>query len=626
MNTSSQPEGTGLPESAKDNPSFSLAESGKAHFLFLGFCLLLLSATTWRKTASITIDFGTQLYVPWRILEGQNLYQDIAWKHGPFSQYFNALLFRIFGVSLTTLLVVNTLITAALTGLIYRIVHFLSDRLTALTAASVFLFLFAFSDFTSMGNWNYITPYTHESTHATFLAVGLVASLLEHQRRNDRRWLVPAGFALGVIALTKLEFQIAAVVVVTVWFLPGIITRKDGRSRRILDAAMVAAIAFGVIGMMFAILAFRLTPGLAFQYLRESWTSTFRAKPLQDYFYRNLMGLDNPGPNLRFYGRWLLILLGTTVTLLGLEVFGKRITRERTLIKLVLVLIPVVLGWFFKFPFDGICSCLSLLCLGAMIVGFRRSYKQADDPEQHVKGLLLCAWGALGFFFLLKIFFLIRIYLYGFIHSFPAMMLAVFIPIGLLPIYLRQKGYGGDFARTFFLAVAVIACISSFNHSNNFFQLRNYQVGPGSDSLVTFPPEVDSQGEYMNAAANILAERLKPGDTVAVIPEGILLNYWLRTPTSSPFLLFCPFDLTTYGGEAATVERMKQTPPTFIVLVHRPTPELGAPFFGTTPAYGQVFMKWIDEDYRRTDLIGPEPFKSEKFGIAIYEPRSKSRK
>src|SRR5262245_19376343 len=55
---------------------------------------------SWRTWPDLLIDFGNELYVPWRITEGEHLYRDIAFTMGPLSQYFHALLFRLFGVSL----------------------------------------------------------------------------------------------------------------------------------------------------------------------------------------------------------------------------------------------------------------------------------------------------------------------------------------------------------------------------------------------------------------------------------------------------------------------------------------------------------------------------------------------
>jgi hypothetical protein len=57
--------------------------------------LVFLASHTWRKWPDLLVDFGRELYVPWRLAEGQVLYRDIAFLSGPLSQYVNSLWFRL---------------------------------------------------------------------------------------------------------------------------------------------------------------------------------------------------------------------------------------------------------------------------------------------------------------------------------------------------------------------------------------------------------------------------------------------------------------------------------------------------------------------------------------------------
>src|SRR5580698_6278973 len=98
----------------------------------VGVVFLVLAALTWRKWPDPLIDFGTQLYIPWRLNEGAVLYRDLFYLGGgPVSQYFNALLFKIFGVSFSTLIAANLIFSAALLGFIYHRFLKASDVLTA---------------------------------------------------------------------------------------------------------------------------------------------------------------------------------------------------------------------------------------------------------------------------------------------------------------------------------------------------------------------------------------------------------------------------------------------------------------------------------------------------------------
>ena len=71
-----------------------------------GLAFFALTWWSWRKWPDPLIDFGRELYVPWQITEGRVLYRDIESLFRPLFPYVNALWFRLFGVSLTTLVII----------------------------------------------------------------------------------------------------------------------------------------------------------------------------------------------------------------------------------------------------------------------------------------------------------------------------------------------------------------------------------------------------------------------------------------------------------------------------------------------------------------------------------------
>src|SRR5208282_4920995 len=128
------------------------APSARRDFLFasavLGCVLAVLLSLTWRKWPDMLIDFGLQLYIPWKLSTGAVLYRDVAYMTGgPFSQYFDALLFRWCGVSFLTLAVANLVLLALLLGLVYRCFYQAADQLTALSACLAILLVFAFGHY-----------------------------------------------------------------------------------------------------------------------------------------------------------------------------------------------------------------------------------------------------------------------------------------------------------------------------------------------------------------------------------------------------------------------------------------------------------------------------------------------
>ena len=115
------------------------------------------------------------------------LYRDLHYlAGGPFSQYFNALLFKIFGVSFRTLIFANLAITAGLLVLIYRRFLAAADRWTATTICLGIVLVFAFNEYQVVGNYNYIAPYSHELFHGLVLSILAIALPVRLGRQTDK--------------------------------------------------------------------------------------------------------------------------------------------------------------------------------------------------------------------------------------------------------------------------------------------------------------------------------------------------------------------------------------------------------------------------------------------------------
>ena len=172
----------------------------------LGGTLLFLG---WRRWTHVIIDFGRELYVPWRLGEGEVLYRDLAYFNGPLSPYLNSVVFRSLRRQLHVLFLFNIVLLLCITWLLYRLLRRLADPLTATVGCALFLTIFALADLNGFGNYNFVTPYSHEMTHATLLSLMLLLLLGAYLRRPSRWRLIILGLLLGMVFLTKAEFFLA---------------------------------------------------------------------------------------------------------------------------------------------------------------------------------------------------------------------------------------------------------------------------------------------------------------------------------------------------------------------------------------------------------------------------------
>src|SRR5262249_24433259 len=143
--------------------------------------------------------------------------------------------------SLRSIVIVNLTLLAGLTGMVLRIFARVADRLTATIACVVILTIFSFIQLLAIGNYNFVTPYSHEITHGVVLSFAGMACVLkwiegphprpppEYQGRGWA-WLVGAGFMLGLIFLTKAEVFLAAASALVI----GLLLAARGRGWRAL--------------------------------------------------------------------------------------------------------------------------------------------------------------------------------------------------------------------------------------------------------------------------------------------------------------------------------------------------------------------------------------------------------
>ena len=68
--------------------------------------------------------------------------------------------------------------------MIYLLIRQVGDRLSATAGTLVFLAVFAFGQYGLQGNFNFVTPYSHEMTHGTALSLAALMLLTIHVRRG----------------------------------------------------------------------------------------------------------------------------------------------------------------------------------------------------------------------------------------------------------------------------------------------------------------------------------------------------------------------------------------------------------------------------------------------------------
>src|SRR5439155_76720 len=124
---------------------------------------------------------------------------------------------------------------------------------------------------------------------------------------------------------------------------------------------------------------------------------------------------------------------------------------------------------------------------------------------------------------LAKIFFNVHAYHYGFALAMPATLLVVVALVGWAPAAITARGGCGALFRAVALACLLVAALTHLAVSGRRFAAKIHRVGGGADALLA-----DARGPVVEAALGALARQAAAGQSLAVLPEGVMLNYLSR--------------------------------------------------------------------------------------------------
>jgi len=621
----------------------------------MGIAFILLSWLGWRKWPDPLIDFGQQLYVPWRLSRGAVLYHDVSYVYGCLSVCYHAALFKIFGVSLNVLLASNFLILIFLLLLIYRLFLKSADVWTAATIGLA-LTVLAFSQFLDVGNYNYICPYSHEEFHGIVLAVVMMAGLARWLETGRKLPLALAGGCLGLIFLTKPEVFVGAVAPFAVAV---IFQWRRISIPRLVKSLLLAAVC-GLVPLAGFYCGFRseMDSEDAAHAVCGAWLPLLHSTGLQLPIYQRNMGLDAPW----FHIGKALLEFGALAVVVGLCAWW----LMRPTLKPVerVIFFALAGGASINYGWQSAGHCLPLLVVVAAILWWREKSQKPEARSQKSEFGIL--WLAFSFAMLAKLGFDPRISHYGVFLAMPAFLSAIYLLLYLLPRFLQsskskvqrptcpvpegQSDIGHwtlDFGLKSFRASILIFLLAGLARltiqSALFYKDKDFSLGSGGDRIVTYNPKLDNPksaptGVAMAAAAVWIETNTAPTNTLAVLPEGVMLNYLTRRDNPTPYVVFA-FEVWAFG-ETNMLAAYEKNPPDYIVLIQRDSSEYGVPYFGQQKGYGLDVMQWVGRNYSPcgavdfahptvvrivapqggpVEPVGGEPLQGAAFGIKILK-------
>jgi hypothetical protein len=204
----------------------------------LSVLLVALLALTWRRWGILDTDTGLELTIADAVSHGAVPYRDVRYFYGPAGLYSLALMFKVFGASLSTAIAFGLAETVAILATFYALARNWVRPASAGLATAALIAV-------GLSGWaNFVLPNTNSAS------IGLLFLLLVLLALTRRRPLL-AGVALGLLALTRVEFAAAGAAVAVAYALG--IHRAEGRraalralGQMVLPAVLIAGPILGL--------------------------------------------------------------------------------------------------------------------------------------------------------------------------------------------------------------------------------------------------------------------------------------------------------------------------------------------------------------------------------------------
>jgi hypothetical protein len=226
-------------------------------------------------------------------------------------------------------------------------------------------------------------------------------------------------------------------------------------------------------------------------------------------------------------------------------------------------------------------------------------------------------WAAAAWTLLGRMLLNVHLHHYGFYLAMPAAVLVVVLGVGTVPRLLAERRAGaGRVVRAVALATIGLLLVQSLALSTVSYRHMTVPVGSGRDAMLAPDADVSPTGVLAAGLEERIVARVPTSATLAVVPQGTLLNFLTRRPNPTPYHDLMPPIFTVYGVDRV-LAAYDARPPEYVALVAWSGEEYGVGTFGT-PEWGADLVAWVARHYDRIEDVPSSPT---TVGYSLWERR-----
>ncbi len=560
-------------------------------------------ASNWERFGDPIVDCGREMNQPLRLLQGERLYADVQHFYGPLSPYLNAVLYGIFGVHLDVLRAGGAVTTVIIVALVYWLARRLAGRAGAAAAALAVTWLCAFQPY-----GNFVLPYSYAAVHGSLLSLAALASGVRFLERRRPGLLVLSGVCAGLALTAKIDMGAAALAGgLAAALLGGPLLPRPSLRRALVffvPAVVLPAIVYAALAVQVGIRAV----------VAENYVLPLRLPEPVVYFMRWTFGFEDP-PRALAREALVLVQLAAVAGLvafaaLGLARRGRRGAREAALrhgpwVLVVSALVALRRSIFELDPMAALPLIVAAVVL-AMLPRAVREWRRRSRLGARTALVLVCAVFSLAC--MARTVLYVRTNSYGSFMLPPALMMLTYVSTWRVPASLRRPSRVRWARRLSVVALLAWTAGAGVLATQRAASRRTYRVVTSRGTMLMGP----ARGQAFVEAIRFLDRETRPGEPVAVLPEGTALLFLtdrrnpLKEEVATPGLL----------DEDRALRQLESSRTRLILVTDRPTDEYGAAAFGRD--YGRRTMEWIEGRFRVCGVFGRDPRPDRQIGTGRF--------